>query len=114
MPHKPPRRLPRPDDYPALAAFLDGYLHQDFRQVHGGALLAAAAFARDAGPDELASVCGELAALQRALTGQPLAVWRSAVSAIGGAWRPSSSGEVGRLLEALEEARDVGHAGSDT
>ena len=106
MPRKPPRSLPSADDYPALAAFLDGYLHQDFRQAHGGALSAAAAFARDAGPDELATVCGELAALQRTLVGQPLAVWRGAIAAIGGSWRPSSSGEVERVLEVLEEARD--------
>lgn len=90
--------------YPALARFLDGYLHQDFRVVHNGLVGAAAAFVRDADVGEVAQVAKELGRLVATLEGEPVAMWRSAVAAVGGSWRPASAGEVRRLLEALEEA----------
>jgi hypothetical protein len=88
--------------YPALARFLDGYLHQDFRVVHNGTLAAAAAFTREAEPPEVARVARELRMLVAALEDEPTAAWRSAVAAVGGSWRPASAGEVRRLLAALE------------
>src|SRR5260370_42222054 len=58
-------------DFPALRAFFEGYLHQDFRDEYGSAVGAARAFWKDASDSELAAVRKEWrAGLARASAGE--------------------------------------------
>lgn len=91
----------QPSRYPALAAFLDGYLHQEFRLVHGSARGAAQAFLHDAGPVQVNLVRAELQRLERSLDGEPLSTWRAALQELGGAWWPRSMREVRALIRVL-------------
>lgn len=88
-------------DYPALARFLDGYFHQDFRVEHGSAARAAAAFVQDASETERAAVERELTRLRSAIDGTPAEEWRAIIERIGGSWRPASLASIDRVIAVL-------------
>lgn len=90
-----------PSRYPALAAFLGGYMHQEFRLVHGSARGAAEAFLAEASAAHLNLLRAELERLERSLNGKPLSTWRAALLELGGAWWPRSMREVRALIRAL-------------
>ena len=92
-----------PEKYPGLARFLDGYLHQDFRDGYGSARAAAETFLDEATVPERRRIRAETRVLRRALEGRPLAEWRDALLEIGGAWWPQSMREVERVLAILEQ-----------
>ena len=72
-------------DFPALRAFFEGYLHQDFRDEYGSAVGAARAFWKDASDSELAAVRKEWrAGLARASADEIAQATRK----IGAAWQP--------------------------
>ena len=64
------KRLRR-DAFPSLMAFLRGYLHEDFPEVHGSLRGAVTAFSKDASPDERRRLADELAALLRVVSDRP-------------------------------------------
>jgi len=70
-------------DYPALARFLDGYFHQDFRVEHGSA------------------VERELTRLRSAIDGTPAEEWRAIIERIGGSWRPASLASIDRVIAVM-------------
>ena len=81
---------PLPERFPHLAAFLAGYLHQDFVLDHKTPDGALEAFLADAGPDDRAALKQEWVAFRQAVEGMSLRELRQALSALGGAWRPAS------------------------
>ena len=97
--HREPAHARRvtPKDFPALASFLSGYLHEDFLVEHGSPGQAAAAFLADASPDERRQVDDELRRLLTDTRGWPLGDLRRALKILGAAWSPSDRSE----LEAL-------------
>jgi len=96
-----PRGLRR-DAFPALRAFLRGYLHQDFPEVHGSLRDAAAAFRADASAAERDRLVGELESLADSFASRPARLLRQFVTEdLGSAWSPKSREEVAELLEVL-------------
>lgn len=100
----PPRSLPSAKQYPALARFLDGYLHQDFKLEHRTARAAATAFIRDATDREVAGVADELDRFMEAVATHPWSERRDAVARVGGAWRPATVAELAAIQAALRSA----------
>jgi CdiI immunity protein len=94
------------DGYPALARFLDGYLHQDFRVEYGSAPGAARAYAAVAKPVERARTAKELSRFIESAEGEQPDDWRAMLARIGGAWRPQS-------LRAVQELQAILAGGSD-
>ena len=102
----PPRGLPTAKQYPALARFLDGYLHQDFKLEHRTARAATTAFIRDATDREVASVASELDRFMEAVATHPWSERRDTVARVGGAWRPATIAELAAVQAALRTAAD--------
>ena len=103
-------RAPRPptvpglraDEFPALTSFVQGYLHQDFPEVHGSVAAAAAAFCTDAGVEERRQLAEELEALVHATSGRsPRHVRRFVVGDLGSGWTPASRDDLLALLDVI-------------
>jgi uncharacterized membrane protein len=93
-----------PHAFPALAAFLRGYLHEDFISVHGSAEAAAAAFRDDASPEERSAVADELARLTSTRPGRTVAAIARLLHALGGRWTPRSLKDLSALADAIRRA----------
>jgi uncharacterized membrane protein len=90
----------RREAFPTLTAFVRGYLHEDFPEIHGSVRDAAAAFSRDASPDERRLLAQELESLLRATTDRPARELRRFVAAeLGSRWEPGSRQDLVALLE---------------
>ena len=100
----PPRGLPTAKQYPALARFLDGYLHQDFKLEHRTARAAITAFIGDATAREVANVASELDRFMEAVATHPWSERRDAVARVGGAWRPATIAELETIRAVLRAA----------
>jgi hypothetical protein len=93
------KRLRR-EAFPSLMAFLRGYLHEDFPEVHGSLRGAVAAFSKDASPAERQVLADELESLLGAMAGRPARELRRFVTAeLGSRWEPASREELAELLE---------------
>jgi len=106
-PRQPPDTPPsarglRGDAFPALRAFLRGYLHQDFPAVHGSIRDAAAAFRADASADERDRLVQELESLAHLFASRPARLLHEFMThELGSAWEPESRRELTELLDAL-------------
>jgi hypothetical protein len=88
--------------FPALRAFLRGYLHQDFAAVHGSVRAAAEAFLADASADERNQLVRELESLVEVVTGPKARALRAFIGDdMGSGWMPKSRDEIMELLEAI-------------
>ena len=75
--------------FPAFAAFVRGYLHEDF-----------AVFCADANPDERHALAQELSRLVTITADRPLSEFRRFVQReLGGAWNPDSQTELKDLVK---------------
>jgi hypothetical protein len=100
------RRLPRAVDLPALVAFARAYLHEDVIVEHGTAAEAAAAFARDASPDERRQLVDDLNRLARALDGRPAdRVARFFTDELRAAWTPTSIADLHSLIAHIQSPK---------
>lgn len=88
-----------PDQFPTLAQFAGGYLHQDFAAEHSTAKGAREAFLRDASARERAAFADEGQRFLDVTAALPWADTRAAFAALGAAWRPASRAALGALLE---------------
>ena len=92
----------RREAFPALRAFLRGYLHQDYAAVHGSVRAAADAFRADASADERDQLVRELESLAEIVTATRTRALRGFISEeMGGGWLPKSREEILELLDAL-------------
>jgi hypothetical protein len=98
----------KPEDFPALAQFLGGYLHQDFLLDHASAPAAARSFRADASPEEAAAVDAELDRLLALTEKWTLTQIRRFQKSLGASWLPSSRAD----LEALRSVKREGAADS--
>jgi thermostable 8-oxoguanine DNA glycosylase len=87
--------------FPALRAFVRGYLHQDFEEVHGSLRAAADAFRADASPAEREQLVQELVSLTALVADLPARLLRQFIEELGGGWMPKSKEEIAELLEAM-------------
>ena len=78
------------EQFPALAQFLSGYLHEDFVLDYKTPNGARDAFLKDANARERAAVVKEFAQFMAASETLSWTDVRSTFSAIGGAWMPKS------------------------
>lgn len=93
------------DEFPALASFVRGYLHQDYPEVHGSVGVAAAAFCADANADERRQLAQELEALFATSAKWSLRDLRHFVTRdLASSWRPESRGELANLLDLIRAA----------
>ena len=107
--HTPPRGQDsvqakglRREAFPALRAFLRGYLHQDYAAVHGSMRAAADAFRADASADERDQLVRELESLAEIVIATRARALRGFISKeMGSGWIPASREEILELLEAL-------------
>jgi hypothetical protein len=105
----PPDRNRRPGStgssdlarYPALEAFVLGYLHQDVAVVHGDAASAMDAFIAEANPDDLVRVAAEWSAFRSAVEGRDGQRGLAAPPALGSGWLPGSWDEVVSVFDRL-------------
>ncbi len=97
----------RRDAFPALRAFLRGYLHEDYAAVHGSIRAAADAFRADASADDRDRLVEELESLAEIVNTRPVRALRDFVTAeMGSGWLPASREEILELLEALRGGAD--------
>ncbi|MEQ1898011.1 MAG: contact-dependent growth inhibition system immunity protein [Vicinamibacterales bacterium] len=90
---------PRAAEFPALAGFVRGYLHQDFPEVHGSIVAAAAAFCADAGAEERRQLAVELEALSNHdISRSSRQLRRFVVGDLGSGWTPTSRDDLVVLL----------------
>jgi len=75
-------------DYPRLAEFFNGYLHEDFRDEYGSPVAAAQAYCNDASHQEVVEAHNEWTRLRKNLEGQSISKWHETLRGLGGAWRP--------------------------
>src|SRR5689334_2025873 len=95
---KSQRRL----DYPALSAFLAGYLRQDFALDHATPRGAVRAFHNDAAVADRRALAREAARFLRSMRGRPLSEIRAALAAMGAAWRPATRAAFERVMTDLQ------------
>ncbi len=104
-----PRRRAHADreSWPALAAFLRGYLHEDYEAEYGSIEGAVAAFVADASADERRALAAEAARLGALADRAPLAALQDLITrALGGRWLPRSRADLDALLSAIAQDRD--------
>ena len=91
--------------FPAIEAFVAGYLNQDVHEIYGGPLGAASAFVHDASPDEVAALLQQWAAFRAALphgaSADRLARFQHAFAA---GWTPSRFSQVAAVFARLARA----------
>ena len=91
--------LPRSDDFPLLASFFRGYLHQDFAEEYETAAAALDAFRKDVGAARARALEAESRRLATLVADVPLAAIRELLRReFGSGWYPRSKGEVLNLL----------------
>ena len=87
--------------FPALADFLSGYLHQDFRLAHELPVDAYRAYRMDASTREMAALLRESRTFLDLTAKQSWPMMRDAFAKLGGAWRPPSRAALERFLATL-------------
>lgn len=104
MPNKPAQR----EDYPALRAFMHGYLHEDYVEEYGSVEDAVREFRLDSDDDEFRNVMTEWKAFVRKVKSQPVASVQKAMREhLGGGWTPMKQADLDMLTRAFEHP----HAG---
>lgn len=99
------------DACPALAAFVGGYLHEEFAYDHGSATGAAWAFARDAEIETIAAAAREWELLEALAARCPVPEVADLLAhRFGSAWQPLTRAELAavgdELRRALEEPEE--------
>lgn len=98
-------RADAPDEFPALRAFLSGYLHEDFVVEHGTPEGALRAFMCDAGAGARRALGAEVARFVDKARGRPWSQVRRQFIQLGGAWTPPSRAAVDALFAALSRGQ---------
>lgn len=95
----------RPADFAALASFFRGYLHEDFRQVHGSVSAAAAAFCADASTDERRQLAREFDMFARIGASRSVRDLRRFITRdLGSRWEPASRADIATLHDLIRAA----------
>jgi hypothetical protein len=95
------RTSPSPGNFPALAAFLSGYLHEDFALDYRTPDGARRAFEKDATGKERRELRNDARRFADETKGWTWSRRRAAYIRLGGAWLPESAAELSAFLESL-------------
>ena len=98
-------------EFQALGGFFSAYLHQDFAAEYGSAAAAAAAFRKDAQPEEILAVIEEWQTWRAGLGNSSPHEAAAAIRKLGGAWQPETLGELDDLGRALRAGRSAKPSG---
>ncbi len=97
-----------PKEFPALRAFMHGYLHEDYVDEYGSAVEAVHEFRSDAADDEFNDVLKEWKQFfQNAKTQSLSAIQKKIHDEFGGGWRPASLADVQAVTHAFEHPRET-------
>lgn len=97
------------NSYPALRAFMHGYLHEDYAEEYGTAVDAVREFRFDSDDDEFKAVAAEWRRFLQQMKSQPMRTIQKVIrQELGGGWMPSSHAD----LEMLTDAFSHPHAAS--
>lgn len=89
-------------EFPALAEFFAGYLHQDFKEEYQSADGAVRAFLADASPEEAAEFVEEWHRLLRMTSRADVrAISKVLVERLGSSWLPPSTEDFERFSQAI-------------
>lgn len=98
MSSKPAEKSP----YPALRAFMHGYLHEDYADEYGTAVDAVREFRFDSDDDEFKMVAAEWKRFIQQMKSQPIRTVQKVIrQELGGGWTPSSHADLDMLSEAF-------------
>ena len=89
------------ENFPFLAEFVRGYLHQDAVPEHRDALGAAKAYLADLGASDRAALSKEAQAIKQALKGRPITAVNTALGKLGSHWTCNSTAEFETMLDLL-------------
>jgi CdiI immunity protein len=92
-------------EYPAISAFVRGYLHQDAAEEFGSALAAAKQFCRDANASQVYDLRGEWARFQNRY--RHLGVINRELQQLGCAWVFPTIEEFRQMLNVIFGATEV-------
>jgi rRNA maturation endonuclease Nob1 len=96
-----------PKEYPALRAFMHGYLHEDYADEYGSAVEAVHEFRSDADDEEFNNVLNEWRRfIHRAKTQSIQAIQKRIHDELGGGWRPMSNADLQAVTKAFEHPRE--------
>ena len=95
--------------FPALHAFLSGYLHQDFEIEYGGIENAIRVFVRDTSLDERQALLGEVRAVMALTTDWAWPDVQGAFSTLGSAWVPETREALEVFTRAVADAATSGN-----
>lgn len=96
-----------PKEYPALRAFMHGYLHEDYVDEYGSAVEAVHEFRSDADDDEFNNVVKEWRHfIQQAKTQSIQAIQKKIHDELGGGWRPANLADIQAVTKAFEHPRE--------
>ncbi len=97
-----------PKEYPALRAFMHGYLHEDYVDEYGSAVEAVHEFRSDAEDDEFNKVLKEWRHfVQLAKTHSIQSIQKKIHDELGGGWRPASLADLQSVTKAFEHPREA-------
>jgi rRNA maturation endonuclease Nob1 len=97
-----------PKEYPALRAFMHGYLHEDYVDEYGSAVEAVHEFRSDADDAEFNNVVREWQHfIQHAKTQSLQAIQKRIHDELGGGWRPVSMTDLQAVTKAFEHPREA-------
>jgi len=91
-----------PSDFPHLAEFTRGYLHQDLAVEHGSASEAAKAYLRDLDFPRRKQVAKEASRLRQIAQDWTVEELNAALAHLGGYWLAPSRAEFFQLMEAFQ------------
>jgi hypothetical protein len=95
-------RLPSPDAFPHLQAFLSGYLHQDFLLEYPTPAEALQAFLGEASAAERRGLRADWQVFRRAIEEAGWEEVRGLIAGLGGAWCPANRRALLGLFSALD------------
>ncbi len=97
-------------EYPALRAFMHGYLHEDYVDEYGSAVEAVHEFRSDADDDEFNDVLKEWKHFLQDAKSQSLsAIQKKLHDQFGAGWRPTSLSDIQAVTKAFEHPRESEH-----
>jgi CdiI immunity protein len=103
-----------PKNFPALRAFMHGYLHEDYVDEYGSAVSAVHEFRSDAEDDEFNDVLKEWRRFIQDAKTQSLPVIQKRIhEELGGGWRPASMADLQAITKAFEHPREAEEADED-
>jgi len=95
-------------DYPALRAFMHGYLHEDYVDEYGSAVSAVHEFRSDAEDDEFNDVARQWRQFTQDAKTQSIQVVQKRIrEELGGGWRPASMADLQAITKAFEHPREA-------